>query len=177
MNELTAMVLRLAFFVLLWVFVFSIAGVLRTDMFGAHGRSRRQRRRAAREAQRSQAQRNQAQQPAPAAAGAYSGGYEKSAEARPHELVVTSGSRAGTVVALGSAPVTIGRSPDNTLVIDDDFASSHHARIFPEGGAWYVEDVGSTNGTFAGDQPITSPVRLPVGTPVTVGHSTVELRS
>ena len=44
--------------------------------------------------------------------------------------------------------MTIGRSADSTLVIDDDYASNHHARIYPHEQNWVVEDLGSTNGTY-----------------------------
>ncbi|MYM20561.1 FHA domain-containing protein [Brevibacterium sp. 5221] len=191
MNELTAMVLRLAFFALLWIFIFSIAGVLRTDMFGQRRKSKRQRARAMRAAQRSRGGMNASANdyPAPAMAGAAAAGAGASAPPagsgagyapapqRPHELVVVSGPRTGEVVALGTGAVTIGRAEDNVLVIDDDFASGHHARIFPQGGIWYVEDAGSTNGTFLGDERVRGAVPLAVGAPVTVGHSIVELRS
>ena len=173
MNELTAMVLRLAFFVLLWIFIFIIVGVLRSDMNGSRRKSGRRKLR-----RKAQAQ--------PAAMGAGEYAYQEPVAAplvpsappsAPHELIVSSGNQAGMIVALGSAPVTIGRAASNVLVIDDDFASGTHARIFPEAGQWYVEDLGSTNGTFIGDQRIHSAVPLSLNIPVTVGHSTVELRS
>ena len=49
---------------------------------------------------------------------------------------------------LGSAPITIGRAPDSTLVIDDEYASARHARLFQHEGQWVAEDLGSTNGTW-----------------------------
>ena len=47
----------------------------------------------------------------------------------------------------------IGRAPECTLVLDDDYASGRHARLFPQDGEWFVEDLGSTNGTFLGARP------------------------
>jgi len=74
------------------------------------------------------------------------------------------------------AAVLIGRAPSNTLVLDDDYSSSRHARIYPEGGQWYVEDLGSTNGTFVGRTRITGPTPVGIGSQVKVGQSTLELQ-
>lgn len=166
MSEFTVLVLRLAFFVLLWLFVFLIAGVLRQDLFGP----RRSRNRAAKRGGRSPAA---APGPAPLSAAA----SPPPTASPPHSLVITSGAMQGMVIALGTAPITLGRSGDNTVVLEDDFASGHHARFVPSGGHWYVEDLGSTNGTFIGEQRLTSPVPVSPGTAVTVGHTTMELRS
>jgi pSer/pThr/pTyr-binding forkhead associated (FHA) protein len=72
--------------------------------------------------------------------------------------------------------VLIGRAPECTLVLDDDFASARHARILPADGGWVVEDLGSTNGTFLGAVRLTEPTRLEAGVPVRVGRTVVELR-
>jgi pSer/pThr/pTyr-binding forkhead associated (FHA) protein len=73
--------------------------------------------------------------------------------------------------------VLIGRAPTCTLVIDDDYASARHCRIFPERGQWMVEDLGSTNGTFLGNQKVTDPVPLRRGDQVRIGATTLELDS
>lgn len=169
MSEFTVLVLRLAFFVLLWLFVFLIAGVLRQDLFGP----RRSRNRASKRGRRSGPSAAPAPGPAPQPAAA----SHPPAASPPHSLVITSGAMQGMVIALGTAPITLGRSNDNTVVLDDDFASGHHARFVPSGGRWYVEDLGSTNGTFIGEQRLSSPVPISPGTAVTVGHTTMELRS
>ena len=59
-------------------------------------------------------------------------------------LVVTEGPLAGSEIPLEGNQITLGRAPDSTLVIDDDYASSRHARIYEAEGAWVVEDLGST---------------------------------
>ena len=56
-------------------------------------------------------------------------------------------SNVGENVPLVTAPITIGRAPDSTLVVDDEYASARHARLFPHEGQWVAEDLGSTNGT------------------------------
>ena len=91
-------------------------------------------------------------------------------------LVVTEGPLAGTRINLGSQPVLIGRADDSTLVLTDDYASTRHARISPRDGDWYVEDLGSTNGTYLDRSKVTTAVRLPIGTPVHVGKTVIELR-
>ena len=94
----------------------------------------------------------------------------------PGRLVVTEGPLRGTIVPLGTSSVLIGRAPGCTLVLDDDYSSSRHARIFPQGGQWFVEDLGSTNGTFVADQRVEAPTPVPTGTPVRVGQSVLELQ-
>jgi pSer/pThr/pTyr-binding forkhead associated (FHA) protein len=70
----------------------------------------------------------------------------------------------------------VGRAASCTLVLDDDYASSRHARFFPREGRWYLEDLGSTNGTLVAGQRIGTPVLVPVGTPVRIGLTVIELR-
>jgi len=90
---------------------------------------------------------------------------------------VVEGSLAGTVVPLGATPVTIGRSQDCTVVLEDDYASSHHTRLSPHDGAWVVEDLGSTNGTWLDRTRVTTPTVLPIGQQLRVGRTVIELRT
>ncbi|SKC61586.1 FHA domain-containing protein FhaB/FipA [Krasilnikoviella flava] len=166
MSELTITLLRLGYLVLLWVFVLSAIAVLRRDLSprGAPRASRAERRRA---------------EAAPATAGASAGAAAAPAPARrsgPTRLVVTSGPLTGTTLPLSTASILIGRSPGCTLVLDDDYSSSRHARIFPQGDQWYVEDLGSTNGTFIGDTQVSGPQPLAPGVGVRIGQSVVELQ-
>ena len=163
MSELTLTVLRLGFLVLLWVFVLAIVGVLRRDLFG----TRVVQRRSARPA------------PAPAPAPVAAPRPPKPARgerAVPRSVVVTEGSLKGTTIALGQAPVLVGRSPECTLVLTDDYSSSRHARLFPHDGGWMVEDLGSTNGTFIGKDQLTAPTRVEPGTQLRIGRTVLELR-
>ena len=92
-------------------------------------------------------------------------------------LVVTEGALAGTSIALTGQVVTIGRDDASTLVLSDDFASSHHARLSPRDGSWLLEDLGSTNGTYLDRTKVTGPTPLPVGAPVRIGKTVLELRT
>lgn len=154
MSELALTLLRLGFLVLLWVGVFYTLSVLRRDL------------RAPREAR-----------PKPLAppAGTVSTRPRRS-KGKGSRLVVTEGSLAGTVVPLGSTPITIGRAPDSTLVLEDDYASNHHARIYSTDEQWVVEDLNSTNGTWLNRTRISRPTVLPVGVPLRVGRSVMQVR-
>jgi pSer/pThr/pTyr-binding forkhead associated (FHA) protein len=74
------------------------------------------------------------------------------------------------------ATTTIGRGPECELRIDDTYASQQHARLFPKGAGWYVEDLGSTNGTFVNDQQLVAPALLQPGDRVRIGTTELELR-
>jgi pSer/pThr/pTyr-binding forkhead associated (FHA) protein len=74
------------------------------------------------------------------------------------------------------AATTIGRGVECELRIEDTYASQQHARIFGKDGGWYVEDLGSTNGTFVNEQKLSSPAMLQPGDRVRVGTTVLELR-
>jgi pSer/pThr/pTyr-binding forkhead associated (FHA) protein len=93
------------------------------------------------------------------------------------QLLVTGGALTGTRISLDSRPILIGRADDSTLVLDDDYASTRHARIAQRGDDWYVEDLGSTNGTYLDRAKVTGPTRVPLGVPVRIGKTVIELRS
>ena len=91
-------------------------------------------------------------------------------------LLVTSGALAGTSLGLTDQQITVGRANDATLVLNDDYASSRHARLFPQDGQWIVEDLGSTNGTYIDRQKVTQPTPVPIGVPIRIGKTVLELR-
>ena len=90
---------------------------------------------------------------------------------------MTEGALQGTTVSLTGAPVTLGRAHDSTLVLTDDYASTKHARLVPTDAGWSVEDLGSTNGTYLGSAKVTRPTAVPLGTPLRIGKTVMELRS
>lgn len=160
MNALTDTLIRLAFLAVLWLFVIAAVGVVRTDLFGSGAAEGRRSRRAGRAA-------------APPARPAR---QPRVSRATPQQLVVTAGGLAGTTIALADQQITIGRADDATLVLEDDYASTRHARLFPQDGQWIVEDLGSTNGTYLDRQKVTQPTPVPVGVPIRIGKTVLELR-
>jgi pSer/pThr/pTyr-binding forkhead associated (FHA) protein len=78
---------------------------------------------------------------------------------------------------LDGRPILIGRADDSTLVLDDDYASTRHARLGFQGGDWFLEDLGSTNGTYLDRAKVTGPTRVPPGVPIRIGKTVIELRS
>lgn len=167
MSELTVTLLRLGYLALLWVLVLSSIAVLRRDLYG----TKISRRRTARAASAGPAP---SPSPGPAPVAPPQRPARGGGDAR--RLVVTEGPLTGTIVPLSSSAVLIGRSPACTLVLDDDYSSSRHARVFPHEGGWFVEDLGSTNGTFLGESRLTAPTPLPTGTPVRIGRNVIELQ-
>jgi len=170
MSELTLTVIRLGLLALLWVFVFAIVGVLRGDLYGTrvltHGKPRAPAR-PAREPVATAAKDAAPVAPKPSRA---------SGRRVPTMLTVTEGSLAGTTLSLKDTGVLLGRNPECTLVLDDDFASGRHARIFRRDAGWFVEDLGSTNGTFLGKNKLTEPMHVEVGSTLRIGKTIFELR-
>src|SRR3954452_9679993 len=92
-------------------------------------------------------------------------------------LEIVEGSEAGKQLPLDNV-VDIGREPSLTLHLDQDTqVSRRHARISVQGGQVVAEDLGSTNGTYVNDQPISSPRALRPGDRIRVGLTVIELRS
>jgi len=177
MSEVTVTLLRLGYLALLWVLVLSAIAVLRRDLYGTRIVDRRRANRASRSASPA-APVAAAPAQGPPAPGTAPQRVSRSARSGggPTKLVVTDGPLRGTIVPLGPSAVLVGRAPGCTLVLDDDYSSSRHARVFQQDGQWFVEDLGSTNGTFVADQRVEGPTPVPTGTPVRVGRSVLELQ-
>ncbi|BDH69519.1 FHA domain-containing protein [Streptomyces albidoflavus] len=170
MSELTLTVMRLGFLAVLWLFVIVAVQVIRSDLFGTRVTQRGARRTA--EA-RPQQPRQQAAPPQQRAQG----GSGRQRRGAPTKLVVSEGSLTGTTVALQGQTISLGRAHDSTIVLDDDYASSRHARIYPDhDGKWIVEDLGSTNGTYLDRTRLTTPTPIPLGAPIRIGKTVIELR-
>ncbi len=180
MSELTLLIFRLVFLIALWVFVFFVVYAVRSDLFGERvkklvGGSN-----------------PKAKVPAPnvfltstqTPAGTTSSGSPErgssaassSSAANALQLVITSGPKQGESITLTTNAVSIGRSSDSSIVIRDDYTSTHHARLEYRGGAWVVNDLGSTNGTFLAGKKVTEPTAVPLNTPITIGATTFEIR-
>jgi pSer/pThr/pTyr-binding forkhead associated (FHA) protein len=67
--------------------------------------------------------------------------------------------------------ISIGRSAEADIRIEDRFASGIHARAYSRGNAYYVEDLGSTNGTYLDRARLTTPTPIPLGAPIRIGDT------
>lgn len=153
MSELTLFLIRFAYLAILWIFVLAAVSVIRSDMFGARA-----------PATEPAVRRTRTSRPPKRRRGA------------PTQVVVTEGPNAGSSAQLADAPLLIGRGPDAAIRLDDDYASTRHARIAASGDQWYVEDLGSTNGTYLGATRITQPTTLAAGSQIRIGKTILELR-
>jgi len=151
--ELVMQLTRAGFLALLWLFVLAALRVVRSDLYAASGL--------------------RASMPA----WPWKGGAKQVRGKAARQLVVTHGALAGTRISLDGRPILIGRADDSTLVLDDDYASTRHARLSLRGNDWYVEDLGSTNGTYLDRAKVTGPTRVPLGVPIRIGKTVIELRS
>jgi pSer/pThr/pTyr-binding forkhead associated (FHA) protein len=163
-TEFALTLLRLAFLGALWLFIIITVIALRRDLMQP---------REARPASTRTSTRPAKPPKPPKPAKAPKQG--KRAKSEP-SLVVVEGPLVNTVIPLGTSQITIGRAPDSTLVIDDDYASSRHARLYAGDGGWIVEDLGSTNGTWIDRTRITSPTVLPPGAALRIGRTTLQLQ-
>ncbi|WP_182525138.1 FHA domain-containing protein FhaB/FipA [Nocardioides dongkuii] len=160
MSELTLLLVRIAYLAILWIFVLSAISVIRSDMFGARVPEG-------------------AREKAPRRGG---GSKEKAPKVpskrrgSPTHVLVVEGSSAGERADLDHAPILIGRGNDAAIRLDDDYVSTRHARIAQSGDQWFVEDLGSTNGTYIGTVRITQPTTITIGTQVRIGKTILELR-
>src|SRR5215475_7813684 len=162
MNALELTLVRIGFLAVLWLFVIAAVGVVRTDLFGQVTQRRRRTTSPMR-----QPDLRALREPARPA---------RAARAVPQRLLVTEGALAGTTLGLADQQITIGRADDATLVLNDDYASTRHARLFPQDGQWIVEDLGSTNGTYLDRQKVTQPTPVSPGVPIRIGKTVLELR-
>ena len=87
-------------------------------------------------------------------------------------LTFESGPFSGRIVALPNQMVSIGRAPDNDVVVGDPATSGHHGRIEVRGGAFWISDLGSTNGTLVNGQPVIER-QLTDGDMIAIGQNTL----
>ena len=156
MTELAFTLFRLGFLVLLWLMVLGAVATLRRDIYGTvvtprgKGQPKKQHKKKQKRS---------------------SGLSSK----EPTKLLITGGPLTGTIIPLGTKPVSIGRAPSSTLVLEDPYASSRHAELAVVDGQWCLSDLASTNGTFVDDERIASDHPLPTGVTARIGQTTFEL--
>jgi hypothetical protein len=85
-------------------------------------------------------------------------------------VVAAMGHQPGTTFDIGEG-ATMGRSDGAAIRVDDPFASSAHARIFPRGEYMYLEDMGSTNGTYLNGRQVKATERLKMADVIRIGDS------
>ena len=159
MSELTLMLIRFAYLAILWIFVLSAISVVRSDMFGARIETTPR-------AERREQKRAAKNRPKPA----------KRPRGAPTHVLIVDGANAGETISLDDAPLLIGRGSDAAIRLDDDYVSTRHARIAASGDQWFVEDLGSTNGTYLGTQRLSQPATIQLGTTIRIGKTTLEHR-
>jgi pSer/pThr/pTyr-binding forkhead associated (FHA) protein len=96
--------------------------------------------------------------------------------AQPRELVVTEAEGAPRSYPMASEPLQIGRSDACQVILADTYASQMHARVFPKDGEWFVEDLGSTNGTYLNRVKVAQPSPVGAGDEIRIGKTSLEVR-
>ncbi len=162
MSTLLLAALKIAFLLLMWLFILFVVNTIRADLFG----------RRVTEAELAAA----GKPPAGASHPPHldPGGQ---AERLPTHITITTGRAAGNSARL-PAPgeeILLGRAASCALDVDDDYASSRHARIWRDQEGFVVEDLASTNGTYVNGQQISQPTRITPGDVVRVGRSQMRL--
>jgi FHA domain len=157
MPQIFLILVQVSFLVVLYLFVARAVRAVMLDVYGPRPERPVGRRRA----------RQRVAAPAPPAP-------PRPSRRAPRQVLVSDaqGSRS---MPLGDA-VTIGRAASCDLVVVDNYVSNVHARIFARDGGWWLEDLGSTNGTFVNERKVAAPVAVGPGDTVRVGKATLELR-
>jgi hypothetical protein len=161
-SELALFLVRTGFLALLWIFIFSIISVIRADLFGQKVVSK------------------VASANLPNAFVTASGSGPASAkptEQKATKIVVTAGEKIGTEIALSGRQLTIGRAGDSDLIVDDEYTSTHHAKLVFINGEWLIQDLDSTNGTLLDGKKVATTTVVPLNTQVRVGQTSFELRA
>jgi pSer/pThr/pTyr-binding forkhead associated (FHA) protein len=159
LSEFTLTLIKFGFLALLWIFVLSAVSVIRSDLFGARVDTPQA-------ANQAGGKRSREPKPKPA----------RKRRGAPTKLVITEGSNAGETVPLSGEAIMLGRGGDSTIRLDDDYVSTRHARFVTNGEEWFIEDMGSTNGTYIGNTRVTRATAITPGTAVRLGKTVVELR-
>ena len=157
MSEIALTIIKVAFLALLWLFILSAVSVIRTDLFGKAVRSP------------DQPQELEAPPPPPRRA--------KRQRGEPRVLTISQGKQAGLSAELAGGVIMIGRGADCQLILEDDYVSTRHARVVSTPSGIYVEDLGSTNGTYVNGQRITAPTTITLPDTVRIGKTILRLET
>lgn len=151
MSDLIVAALKIAFLALLWLFIAFVADVVRRDMFG-----------------RTVAVGN---------VGRTAEGLSTNVRnaPAPTRFVVTQGNQQGLSLP-AAATINLGRAPDSTFILDDDYASARHAQLLQaDANTWVLTDLDSTNGTFVNGQRVTGSVSVTAADVIRIGKTQMRL--
>lgn len=154
MSELTLTVIKLGFLAVLWLLILSVTSAMRADLFGVRP----------------------AKAPKEARGATKPPKGTRPTKGLPSQAVIVEGPDTGRSAPLQGAPVTFGRGTDCTMPLADEYISTQHARLRFHEGQWYVEDLGSTNGTYVGNQRLTRSTPVNIKSRFRLGKTVVELR-
>ncbi|MEY4425357.1 MAG: hypothetical protein RLZZ594_249 [Actinomycetota bacterium] len=169
MSELALFIVRMGLLAVLWIFIFSIISVIRADLFGQKVLTR---------VAEANAPQVVSAPVAPSAPGQPSVQLvSEPTGSTATKLVITEGDRTGQQIKLDRRELTIGRSDDSDLVVDDEYASTHHAKLVLINNDWLIQDLNSTNGTYLDGGRVGTPAVVKLNTSVRVGKTVFELRA
>jgi len=171
MSELALFLVRVGFMAVLWIFIFSIIGVIRADLFGQRVVGR------ATERSVPQVLSTPIIPSAPSGAVSVVSSSVGKSSGVATRLVVIEGEHAGDELLLTGRELLIGRAPNSDLVIDDEYASTQHAKLVLMNEDWLIQDLNSTNGTYLDGARVGTPAVVKLNTPVKVGKTVFELRA
>jgi hypothetical protein len=157
MSEIALLIIKVVFLALLWLFILSAVSVIRSDLFGKTVRASDQ----------PQPQELETPPPPPRKA--------KRPRGQPRVFTISQGNQAGLSADLAGGVIMIGRSADCQLILDDDYVSTRHARVVGTPTGIYIEDLGSTNGTYVNGQRITAPTTITLADTVRIGKTMLRL--
>lgn len=157
MSEIALLIIKVVFLALLWLFILSAVSVIRSDLFGKTVRASEQ------------LQPQELETPPPPLRKA------KRQRGQPRVFTISQGNQAGLSADLAGGVIMIGRSADCQLILDDDYVSTRHARVVGAPTGIYIEDLGSTNGTYVNGQRITAPTTITLADTVRIGKTMLRL--
>ena len=157
MSEIALTVIKVLFLALLWLFILSAVSVIRSDLFGRTVPAP------------DQPQPQELESPAPPSKRV------RRPRGEPRIMIITQGAQTGQSAELAAGVILIGRGADCQLILDDDYVSTRHARVVGGDQGIYVEDLGSTNGTYVNGQRITAPTTIGLADTVRIGKTILRL--
>jgi pSer/pThr/pTyr-binding forkhead associated (FHA) protein len=159
MSEIALTVIKVVYLALLWLFILSAVSVIRSDLFGKTVRASDQLQPQELETPHAPSRRTKRQR------------------GEPRVFMISQGNQAGLSADLANGVIMIGRGADCQLILEDDYVSTRHARVVSTPDGIYLEDLGSTNGSYVNGQRITAPTTITMADTVRIGKTILKLES